>query len=177
MCCTINFSGTTTTDIADDQLDCSSDGEIGAVALSENIHTTVHSDGTRAWSVTHDDRTNWHRGCEHTMNVERVVTHRFKACNDPWQVLGFAACHHRIDRHFFDSDFHEVGRNNGYNIGWLTSSTGEQAHHPLFGWRHNGKAISPTAIKHGLKLVFCFSDVNTTSRKSRCTKTNAQFIN
>ena len=173
----INLSGTPATDVANDQLNGSTNCEIGAVALSENIHAAIHANRTRAWSVAHDDRAHWHRGCEHTMNVESVIAYSFKTCNDPWQVLGFTTSHHRIDRHFFNGDLYEVGRNNCHNISWLASSSGEHAHHPLFGRRNNRKAISPTAIKHGFKFVFCFSDVNTPCRKSRCAKTNTQFVN
>ena len=103
MRCTINFAGTTATDIANDQLNRSTNREIGAVALSKNIHAAVHTNRTRAWSVAHDDWTNWHRGCENAVNVERVIAHCFKTSNDPGQVLGFASRHDRIDGGLLDS--------------------------------------------------------------------------
>ena len=177
MRCTINFSGTTATDIANDQLNRSANCEVGSVTLSKHIHAAIHANCTRAWSVTHDDRPNRHRGCEHTMNVEGVITDSLKTSDDPWQVLGFASRHDRIDRHFFNSDLHEVGRNNCHNISWLTSSASEHAHHPLFGRWNNWKSVSPTTIKHRFKLIFSLGDINSTRRKSCGTKTNTQFVN
>ena len=59
---TIDFARTTTTNIADSELHCATDGHVGAIALAEHVDAAIHSNCPRAWSATHNHWTNRHRG-------------------------------------------------------------------------------------------------------------------
>ena len=113
----IDLAGSPTTEVADDQLQGPADREVGPVALTQRVTARVHADGPGAGAAAHDDRTDRHRRGQQAVHVELVVARRFDRREDPGQVLGFAAGHHRGDRDLLDGDLDEIGWDGRDDVG------------------------------------------------------------
>ena len=70
----------------------------------------------------------------------------------------------------------EVGRHGGDDVGRRTSGSGQHAHHPLLGRRHDGQAVGPAAVEHHLHLVLGVGDVDAPRREHGRTEPHAQRV-
>ncbi len=113
----VDLTGPPAADVADDELECTADRRVGAIALPERIDPRVHTDGPCDRTVDDDERAREPRRREQTVHVELVGAGRLERGEHDRQVLRQAARHHRVDRHLLDRALDEVRRHDRDDVG------------------------------------------------------------
>ena len=128
-----------------DQLQGTSDGRVGAVALAEDVDAGVHADTGGDGAVHDHDRARGPGGGEDAMDVELVGAGRLQRGQHDREVLGEAAGHDRVDGRLLHRALDEVRRHHGDLLAGIASGPAEHAEDAFRSRWDDRQAVRPAA--------------------------------
>ena len=110
------------------------------------------------------------------MHVELIGTHRFQCGNNPRQVFGQTAGHHRINRDFFNREFDQIRWSNGNYLFRGPQCSAQHTQHSCFCWWDDGESIGPAASEQCIHVIFESGNFDSARVEDGTRMTDTQII-